>query len=399
MDAEVTQHLSACFVSFCAGPNLHLPVAKKPRGPIEIKLNAKAERLDVPASVPLRDVLGHAGPKRVLTDAIASGRVHHCWIFQGPQGVGKCTTALAFAALLLDPTTAPDLSGGFLADPDSPVQRMMRAGSHPDVHMIVKELSAFHPDPDVRKLKQKTIPIDVIREFVIAPAAKAGNVSPGGLASKVFIIDEADMLAPAGQNALLKTLEEPPARTVLILITTSDELLLPTIRSRSQRLGFAPLSTTEMRQWRHSSGRSVGPAEEWLGAFSGGAPGAFAAAGEVGIYAWWEQLASLLRAAEKGEHRVELAPAMWALVDGWAAGWVEAHPQASKESANRTAADWMMRLLAWWAVGGIAASPLQAVARIDAIREAERRLDANVNGLFVMEELAGRLSAAGMATL
>lgn len=370
-------------------------MAKKPRGPTEIKLDTKTERLLVPAAKPLAEICGHAGPKRVLMDAMTSGRVHHCWIFQGPLGVGKCTTAMAFASLLLDSTSAPDFSGAFVADESSTVHRLLRSGSHPDLHLVVKELAAFHSDPQIRKSKQRSISVEVVRDFLIDPAGMAPNLGSGGLASKVFIVDEAELLNLNSQNALLKTLEEPPAKTVLILVTTNEELLLPTIRSRSQRISFAPLAAADMRRWVSTSEESFSDADaEWLISFSDGAPGHFVSACELKLHEWWERMAPMLRAAEKGEHRAELASVLWECVDAYATGWVEMHPHASKEAANRAGADWVFRILAWWARDSMPRMPLVAAARIDAIRDAERRLEANVNGLFAMEELVGRITAA-----
>jgi len=373
-------------------------MAKRPRGPQEIKLDSKAERIAVPPALPMSDIMGHAVPKRVLNDAMASGRVHHCWIFQGPQGVGKFTSAVAFAALLLDPTTARDFSGAFAADPDSVVQRLLRSGSHPDLHVIVKELARFSADKTIRDSKQKNIPMAVAEEFLLDPASRAANLHGGAFASKVFLVDEAELLARGGdrtQGVLLKMLEEPPAGTVFILCTTAEDLLLPTIRSRSQRVSFALLSDREMQRWVASRTQlPAGPEADWLVSFAAGSPGVLEAAQTGRLYTWWERLAPMLRALDAGEFRPELAGAMWECADGWATAWVEKHPHSSKESANRDGADWIFRLLAWWNRPSLFTKPLLAAGRIDAIRGAERRLDANVNGLFVMEELAGRLSGA-----
>src|SRR5262249_13799036 len=94
------------------------------------------QRLTMPA-----DIFGHAAAKRTLQAAMSGGRLHHAWIFHGPAGVGKFTTAYALGAAILDPTTGPGLMGGDELAPEagSSVQTLARAGNHPDLHIINKE--------------------------------------------------------------------------------------------------------------------------------------------------------------------------------------------------------------------------------------------------------------------
>ena len=192
---------------------------------------------------PFDHVLGHDRPIATLRAAIDAGRVHHAWVFAGPMGVGKLTTARALASIILDPTASPTLTGKIEPDPDSQTQRLIRAGSHPDLHVITKELSAVSEEATLRAKKQRNIPIDLLRERMIGGRVPHG--SPTGRFiepvigkapqlghAKVFIIDEAELLDAYGQNALLKTLEEPPRDSYIILVTTAEERLLPTIRSR-----------------------------------------------------------------------------------------------------------------------------------------------------------------------
>jgi DNA polymerase-3 subunit delta' len=154
--------------------------------------------------------------------------------------VGKFTTALAFAAVILDPSSQPDLSGVIEPDPESASQQLLAAGTHPDLHIITKELAVVSRVDSVRDSKQRNIAKAVLEEFLLEPAARTGSMN-GALASKVFIVDEAELIDGVGQNSLLKTLEEPAPGSVIILVTANEERLLPTIRSRCQRVGFAPL--------------------------------------------------------------------------------------------------------------------------------------------------------------
>ncbi|MEL7484826.1 MAG: AAA family ATPase, partial [Planctomycetota bacterium] len=230
-----------------------------------------------PAPKPLASVLGHDRPIHQLTAAIESERLHHAWVFHGPKGVGKLTTALAFAALVLDPTTERDLSGNLAPDPAGRVQSLLQAGTHPDLHVITKELARYSTERSVRESKLTTIPKDVVETHLLRPAALAPQLNSGALATKVFIVDEAELLdrsptnAPV-QNALLKTLEEPAPGTLIILVTSDEQRLLPTIRSRCQRVRFAPLPGDAMQHWTKSQDLTPDQAD-WALRFGQGSPG------------------------------------------------------------------------------------------------------------------------------
>lgn len=374
--------------------------APKPPRETVVKL---PELPPVQAPIPLSAVLGQERAASILTSAIASGRVHHAWIFEGPLGVGKFTAALAFASIILDETSQRSLSGELAPDPDSRVQQLLRSGTHPDLAVITKELARFHEDKDVRDRKQASIPVDVVRQFLLEPGRLAPQVPGKSIAGRVFIVDEADLLSPFAQNALLKFLEEPPPRTVLILVTSNPSQLLMTIRSRCQRVGFALLPPKAMRQWLAANPHlAIEDAQrEFLLDFCAGAPGGVLQAHATGIGAWWERLQPMLAQAESGRHSVELGPAMAELIDAWAKAWVEVRENASKEAANRLGAEWMLRLLGWrarqrlaQATGGSSATALaRAMHAIDLVRQAEADLDTNVAMLFVFDRLAASLAA------
>lgn len=362
-----------------------------------------------PKAVPtLDDLLGQEHAVAVLRAAAESRRIHHAWVFHGPPGVGKFTAAVAFAALLLDPTTAPDLSGKLAPDPNSQTQHLIRTGSHPDLHIITKELAAISRDDRVRNSKQRVIPVEVVREFLIEPAQRTRAVLGDSLAGKVFIVDEAELLAPAGQDAMLKTLEEPPPGTVLILVTSSDEKLLPTVRSRSQRVAFTALDDKSMREWYARSGLPTDPPDlrDWLLRYAGGSPGWAASAVEHNLYAWEQTLAPALDAIDRGAPVPGLGATLHALVEEKAAAWVKANPDASKEAANIY---WTRRLLAYLAeryrlahrealLGAKTPGASERYLRAtEALAAAESHAAANVNLQFVMENLAARLSARANA--
>lgn len=149
--------------------------------------------------------------------AAASGALPHAWLFLGPRGSGKRPVALALAAAL-NCTQEPGVGCGRC----SSCLRTLRR-RHPDVHHIVPE--------------GPLIPVDVVREQVIPEAAR----SPFEGSRKVFVIEEADRMNSAAQNALLKTLEEPHEDTVFVLISERAEDILETIASRCRVVHFEPV--------------------------------------------------------------------------------------------------------------------------------------------------------------
>ena len=172
-----------------------------------------------------RDVYGLDGQsaaEAAFIDALERGRLHHAWLLTGPEGVGKATLAYRMARRLLG--ARPDPSMGLLgAAPSDTVSRQVAARSHPDL-MVLERLT---DDGKARK----SIPVDEARQlpefFSTTPA-----ISP----YRVAIIDAADDLNANAANAVLKTLEEPPPRGVIFLISHAPGKLLPTIRSRCRRL-------------------------------------------------------------------------------------------------------------------------------------------------------------------
>ena len=375
-------------------------VAKKTAAVREIAL-PEPVAIDIPAPVPMSAVLGQDRAVSVLQRALKAGKLHHAWLVGGPQGVGKFTLALSFASVILDPTSAVGLDGQVAPEEGSQTQQLLAAGTHPDLHVIVKELARFHPDADVRNRKLTNIPTLVIEEFLIGQAERSAVTTRHGMAGKVFIIDEAELLDAAAQNRLLKTLEEPPPGTVLILVTSQEERLLPTIRSRCQRVTLGPLDHESMMKWARLELADVASGErDWLIEFAEGAPGVAAAAREAGLFEWHKTLSPLLAEAVKGKHAMEFAAAGAELIEKYAASWVEEHPNASKESANRAGARWLLRILGGRLRSGLAAGgrPTEVyLESIDLTHSLEMQLLHSVQPQFAldlyMSELAARFAA------
>jgi DNA polymerase-3 subunit delta' len=369
----------------------------------------------IPRPGKFADILGQPRAISTLSSAFASGRLHHAWIFHGPQGVGKFTTALAFAAAILDPTTEVSRADRLpTPDPQSTVQRLLASGSHPDLHVVVKELAKFSDDASTRAGKQITIAKDVVEAHLIRPAALAPAMSSGGMASKVFIVDEAELLdrspynAPT-QNSILKTLEEPSPGNVIILVTSAEDRLLATIRSRCQRVAFGRLPQSSMNEWMRRSQTELPPeAAPWLLEYADGSPGDLLKALATGLWNWQQALAPMLADLERGRLSGDLGSAMAGLIEIEAQRLVKASPNVSKEASNKVAADVMFRLVGDHLRRGIrtAAGPPGAInsgreipvramqARLkclDLLGEAERQIDANVQAIFACSNLAAQM--------
>lgn len=345
-------------------------------------------------------IIGQDQAVGVMQTALASGRVHHAWLLAGPPGVGKFTAALAFAASLMDPTSAPTFGGMVEPDPDSPTQQRLRAGAHPDLHVVRKELALFNEDRQVRERKLATIPIAVIREHLLEPAYRAPHIARDSIAPKVFIVDEAELLdrspfdAPV-QNAILKTMEEPPPGTVIILVTTSQERLLPTIRSRCQRLSFRTLSDDEMSRWLASARVEVPPgSQDWLLRIAQGSPGRLIEAIEAGLDSWADSLGPILAAFDADRPVFELGPIAARLIDSYATAWTGAGKNRSKEVGNRRAARQLLGVLAGHFARGLreGRDPDWSARAVLRCEQTERDLASNVQPALAFDALAADLS-------
>ena len=167
---------------------------------------------------------GAGEQEHAFLDALARGRLHHAWLLTGPEGVGKATFAFRAARRLLGAAPDPDfgLLGSRMSDP---VVRQVSARSHPDLLVLER----FTEDGKPRKV----IPVDEARQL-----GAFFSQTPATAPYRVAIVDAADDLNVNAANAILKTLEEPPPRGVLLLVSHAPGRLLPTIRSRCRRLAF-----------------------------------------------------------------------------------------------------------------------------------------------------------------
>lgn len=200
-------------------------------------------------------LFGHAEAERALLDAYKGGRIAHAWLIGGPPGIGKATLAYRFARFVLahpNPGAAEVQAATSLAvDAAHPVARRIAAQGQPDFFVLERVINE-----QTGKL-YTSIRVDDARRMVGFFGATARE---GGW--RVAIVDSVDELAREGANALLKVLEEPPERALLLLVSHSPGRELPTIRSRCRRLLLRPLEQDDVaRALSAATGRDAEDAE------------------------------------------------------------------------------------------------------------------------------------------
>ena len=184
-------------------------------------------------------LVGHAAAEAAMLGAYREGRLAHAWLIGGREGIGKATLAWRFARFVLanpDPTTAAALNARDLSVAlDHPAARQLAALSHPDFALARREWNA----------KSKSFYSEIRVEDVRA-ALSMFHMSAAFGGWRVAIVDSADELNPAGANALLKMIEEPPPRALILVVAHRPGRVLPTIRSRCRRLLLERLTPSEI---------------------------------------------------------------------------------------------------------------------------------------------------------
>jgi DNA polymerase-3 subunit delta' len=292
--------------------------------------------------MPLKDIFCQEKAVSAIESAFAGDKVAHAYIFAGPDGVGKFTTAREFAKLLL--CKKPVEKGSF-TDSCGKCEscRAFDAGSHSDFEHVYKELIKFTKEGKDKETPLD-FPIDVVREFVIDKV----NQKPAFSSRRVFVLSETENLNLQSQNCLLKVLEEPPSYCCIILICTRPEALLPTIRSRCQMLRFGPIDEEKIIEKLKQSG--IG--EKQAKFFSRLAEGSIGLAetysqlekAEANIY---KTKTDIVQALADFEYKdaIELAETLQQQSKEISKIWTEAAKGTSKKDISRRATGLIMQII------------------------------------------------------
>jgi DNA polymerase III subunit delta' len=323
-----------------------------------------------------------------LRRAYNSDRLPHGIIFAGPVGVGKATTAAFLSQLFLCEKPSGDLPCGTCAS-----CKAMLAGGHPDYHVITKELIRYHDKTG--KSKGIDLSIHVIRPEVVDKAARKSAMGRG----KVFIIEQADLMNPPAQNALLKTLEEPPGRSLVVLITEQIGQMLPTIRSRCQMIRFGQLSEATVSRELIARGIETKLAQK-AARISEGSLGAALRWVEDGVIDSVDQLLRQLDEIFAGRPADALPDWFKSAAEGYAEKQIKRDELSSKDQANREGLGLFLRLSANHVRDRMRTEVdpdrlENCCGLIDGIVRAEGYLDANVNVALTLQQLALVLSGSG----
>jgi len=335
----------------------------------------------------LKDIFDQPQAIEFIRAAWTADRLPHGLIFAGPVGVGKGTTALALAGVFLcfepriDPQDHLPMPCGSCAS-----CRLMQAQTHPDYHRVFRQLIRLDKDTS----KAIDLSIDVIREHLLVPANRKSTLMHG----KVFVIEEAELMNTAAQNALLKTLEEPYGKTLLILLTDQPSLLLPTIHSRCQQVRFSSLSRERVIEQLRNRGIETADATD-AADFADGSLGLALRWIEDGVIPHARRLNVLLKRilTQPNPDASELQELITSAAAEYAEKQIDRDNLASKAQATREGLLIYLKLSAQVLRQQLRQTTdpdalERLCAGIDAIARAENYIDSNVNTSLVFQQLA-----------
>ena len=290
-------------------------------------------------------LLGHESAEAAMLAAHGSGRLHHAWLLAGPRGIGKATLAWRFARFLLCGQGGGGLfgeaPGGLDVAADAPGRSLVEARSHPDLFHLRRTLG------DSGRMRLE-ISVDDVRGL-----GAFMHMTPAMGEWRVAIVDAADEMNRNSANAVLKILEEPPPKAVLLIVAHAPGRLLPTIRSRCRRLVLKPLADDVVIRLLGEYAPQV-PAEEraLLARLAEGSIGRALELANAGSLALYREMVGVLATmpeldmvrlhgfAERFARRGEEANADWRslgyLLDGWLKGLAR-HAALGSNSASQGA--------------------------------------------------------------
>lgn len=197
-------------------------------------VEAGDERSEIPHPRFATTLVGQGRAEAELLAAVQSAQLHHAWLIGGPDGIGKATLAYRFARYLLAAPRERHSTGLLSVDSEGATFRQVSAGAHPNLLVLERaELAATGGG--------RTIPVEAVRRTL----AFFGHTAANG-AHRVCIVDSAEAVTVQGLNALLKTLEEPPPRATILVVSHAPHRVLATIRSRCRKLAAGSLTSEEV---------------------------------------------------------------------------------------------------------------------------------------------------------
>jgi len=237
-----------------------------------------------------------------FASAWSSRKLHHAWLLAGPKGVGKASFAHSAARRVLAEAAGPPFDlPGIETEDEHPIVRLVDARSHPDFRWLER---IENPKAKIPGTLHRNIVVEQIREL-----GEFLSLSAALSAWRVVVIDTVDELEPAGANALLKMLEEPPANTLFFLVSHAPGRLLPTIRSRCRRLEFQKLDDDAMTSILAERAPDLSaPERQRVVAMSFGSAGRALAFAELGLAKLEDAALAILRQGDPtNARRADLA--------------------------------------------------------------------------------------------
>ncbi|MCX7566046.1 DNA polymerase III subunit delta' [Sulfitobacter sp. F26169L] len=333
------------------------------------------ERLDgAPHPRDTLRLIGQEAAQTAFVDAFNTGRLHHAWMLTGPRGVGKATLAWQIARFLLA-TPEPDDGGMFATQPattlpiplDHPIALRVASGGEGRIRNVTRTVN-----PTTKKLRQEIVADDIraLNGFFQMSAPDGGY--------RVVIIDDADQMNVTAANALLKMLEEPPARALLILISHQPSGLLPTIRSRCRTLPLRTLDAAEVAEAMAQADVQAANTDA-LAALSGGSVGGAMRLSLLGGAALYADLVALMGSLPRIDRAAALKLAEMAAARGGEA----------KRDLMFTLIDLLFSRLARTGVTGTPPQPQAAPNEAEILQ----RLSPNPHQARIWADLAGEIGA------
>lgn len=220
-------------------------------------------------------LIGQGRQEAQWIEALASGRMAHAWLLAGPKGVGKAAFARRSATFLMADGDRRASAGATTLDVDAndPAVCQIANGSHPDFIWLQREIPETKRPKDGGPGKDEDL-ARTISIFQVRSVLARLRLRPANARWRAVVVDSMDDLERGGANALLKTLEEPPANTIFLLISHQPGRLMPTIRSRCRLLRFAALDDAAMRHFCEANLPALEDQErDTLIAIANGSPG------------------------------------------------------------------------------------------------------------------------------